>query len=435
LPTKKHSSPLLYYFTTYEFIHPSLLSCNTQKSARLLGLDLATSQKKLQATPLIRRYQMMRIDIAACFVFFVMMSRKSWVVLADKNSRNTSASSSTSPSTNFTFAVSPISLNNPFYNPTQLGCEAAAAQYVGVTCLFVGSYTINPTEQASILLQYIRSRTIQGLALSVADPTVLTPVINEAVAAGIPVITFDSDAADSNRTLFIGTDNYELGFELGNIVKTVLPFGGTFAVVGTSHPNIVQRQQGVHDSLASNMNPSVNWIQVRGSPSDALGDPTRAMMQVELFAEHHPNITTIISCMGAPMRSGGWAEFVQRHPNITLFSGDAMPNQMTFLNTGYVSGLVGQLPYDEGKIAIEVLYAMAAQRQTFAGTTYIRTNILQHVRIPLVLPPLQVNNNLIGNLRIVGFALFAIVVVTATCFASWMYLNRKVRVVRVSQPD
>lgn len=376
---------------------------------------------------------MMRIDFAACFVFFVMMSTKSWVVLADKNSINISATT-TSPSTNFTFAVSPISLNNPFYTPTQLGCEAAAAQYAGVTCLFVGSYTQNPTEQAGILLQYIRSRTIDGLALSVADPTVLTPVINEAVAAGIPVITFDSDAADSNRTLFIGTDNYELGFELGNIVKTVLPFGGTFAVIGTSHPNIVQRQQGVQDSLASNMNPNVNWIQVRNSPSDALGDPTRAMMQVELFAEHYPNLTTIISCMGAPMRSGGWAQFVQQYPNITLFSGDAMPNQMAFLNTGYVSGLVGQLPYDEGKIAIEVLYAMAAQGQTFAGTTYIRTNILQHVRIPLVLPPLQVNNNLIGNLRVVGFVLFGIVVVTATSFASWMYINRKVRVVRVSQP-
>lgn len=110
-----------------------------------------------------------------------------------------------------------------------------------------------------------------------------------------------------------------------------------------------------------------------------------------------------------------------------------MPDQLQFLNTGMVDGLVGQLPYDMGRIAIEVLFGMAVQ-----GTVYqqkvITTNILEHVRIPINLPPLVVNQNLIGNLRFVAYVLFGILASTALGFAAWMYQNRKVRVVKVAQP-
>ena len=133
------------------------------------------------------------------------------------------------------------------------------------------------------------------------------------------------------------------------------------------------------------------------------------------------------------MRTGGWKDFATRYNNITLISGDAMPDQLYFLNTGMVDGLVGQLPYDMGRIAIEVLFGMAVQ-----GTVYqqkvITTNILEHVRIPINLPPLVVNQNLIGNLRIVAYVLFGILASTALGFAAWMYQNRKVRVVKVAQP-
>lgn len=64
----------------------------------------------------------------------------------------------------------------------------------------------------------------------------------------------------------------------------------------------------------------------------------------------------------------------------------------------------------------------------------IGTNVLIHLRVPLVLPKLVVNNNLIGNLKYVGYILFGIIAVAAITFAVWTWRNRNAQVVKVSQP-
>ena len=64
-------------------------------------------------------------------------------------------------------------------------------------------------------------------------------------------ITFDSDAADSKRLLYIGTINYEAGKTLGERIVKMLPKGGKMAVfVGFfSADNAAQRLKGVEDAV------------------------------------------------------------------------------------------------------------------------------------------------------------------------------------------
>ena len=61
-----------------------------------------------------------------------------------------------------------------------------------------------------------------GILVSVADPKLMGPEINKAIAAGIPVITIDSDAPDSQRLYFIGTNNLEAGRLGGQRVAATL---------------------------------------------------------------------------------------------------------------------------------------------------------------------------------------------------------------------
>ena len=53
---------------------------------------------------------------------------------------------------------------------------------------------------------------------------------------------------------------------------------------------------------------------------------------------------------------------------------------------------------------------------------------------PPSLPPITVDMNYIGNLRFLGYSLCALVAGLSTGFAGWTYRNRKVRVIRSSQP-
>lgn len=90
-----------------------------------------------------------------------------------------------------------------------------------------------------------------GVAVSVIDPQEQTPDLKN-IAKKINLLTMDSDAPDSGRLTYVGTDNYTAGLAAGGMVAEAFPNGCTLAVfVGQSTPaNARERFQGVVDALA-----------------------------------------------------------------------------------------------------------------------------------------------------------------------------------------
>ena len=92
-----------------------------------------------------------------------------------------------------------------------------------------------PEEQNQIL-ENLASQGYDAIAVSVVAPNDQVPVLNR-VAEKTTLITFDSDAPQSKRLLYIGTNNYEAGKALGAQIVKLLPSGGKMAVfVGSSPP-------------------------------------------------------------------------------------------------------------------------------------------------------------------------------------------------------
>lgn len=165
--------------------------------------------------------------------------------------------SARSTSSNLTFALVPKNTNNIYFDVVREGCDdsassATASQKINVTCLFVGPDEDDAVAQADIIDSLIDGTfgKIDGISVSVLDPVIVSPAINRAVASGIPVITFDSDAGDSDRIAYIGTDNEAFGTELGKLLVQLAPEGGKYGVLAASAPNIVQRFDGVTRRLA-----------------------------------------------------------------------------------------------------------------------------------------------------------------------------------------
>ena len=106
-------------------------------------------------------------------------------------------------------------------------------------------------EDQNQILQNLSSQGYDSIAVSVIAPNDQTGVLNK-IAEKSQLITFDSDAAKSNRLLYIGTNNYQAGKALGKEIVKLLPKGGKIAVfVGTfSADNAAQRLKGIEDSIA-----------------------------------------------------------------------------------------------------------------------------------------------------------------------------------------
>ena len=110
-----------------------------------------------------------------------------------------------------------------------------------------------------------------GILISVSDASVLTPEIDAAIDAGIPVITVDSDAAGSRRLYFIGTNDLDAGRLGGRRIVDKLNGKGNvvfFTIAG--QPNTEERLKGFKDVFAAR--PGINIVDV----VDIKGDTTMA---------------------------------------------------------------------------------------------------------------------------------------------------------------
>lgn len=141
----------------------------------------------------------------------------------------------------------------------------------------------------------------------------------------------------------------------------------------------------------------------------------------------------ILSVGGWPMRNPTtWRDFVNANPNVTTVVADTLPHQMDLLNRGYVTGLVGQVPFQMGAKAMDTL--LAYQRNDSVPAEILGTSLLEVITVPLQLPELDVNTHRIGSLIFMGFTAAFVSALLAIGCVAWTYLYRKNRVVRASQP-
>jgi ribose transport system substrate-binding protein len=106
-------------------------------------------------------------------------------------------------------------------------------------------------DEQNQILQNLVSQGYDAIAVSAIAPTDQTAQLND-IAGRTNLLTFDSDAAKSNRLLYIGTNNYAAGKALGGEIVKLLPNGGKIAVfVGTfAADNAAQREKGIEDAIA-----------------------------------------------------------------------------------------------------------------------------------------------------------------------------------------
>ena len=262
---------------------------------------------------------------------------------------------------NYTFAVVPKAMNNPFFDLTRDGCEARASELGNVTCLYIGPVEHEATTQAQIIEDLI-TQGVDGLAISVSDIAAATTVIDRATAAGIAVITFDSDAPDSTRTAYVGTDNKLFGMDLGKLLLQVAPDGGTYGMIsgGAAAPNLALRVDGVREALAGS-----NWTEVPGSPTFSNDDIALAVQQMGDLKTANPDLKAIVPVGGWPMFApDGWKNFVDQYKAdvdsgaLALVVADTLPQQLQLLKEGYAHGLVGQRPYEMGVKSMDTLLSI-----------------------------------------------------------------------------
>ncbi|MBX7257974.1 MAG: sugar-binding protein [Candidatus Hydrogenedentes bacterium] len=135
-----------------------------------------------------------------------------------------------------------------FWKIAEAGTKKAAEE-LGCEVLFRIPATGSAQEQQQIMEDLI-VKGVSGIAISPNDPANWTDTLNE-FASKVNLITQDSDAPQSNRACYIGTNNYDAGVAAGELLKKVLPNGGKIMMfVGKlDAQNAQDRKRGIEDTI------------------------------------------------------------------------------------------------------------------------------------------------------------------------------------------
>ena len=139
-------------------------------------------------------------------------------------------------------------LTNPFWDFSDRGCQVAGREFNVDVQVYQPPNGQISEQKARVESMIVND--VDGLAISVKEPKGQTADINQ-WCKEMKVITVDSDAPDSDRLYYIGTDNVAAGRQAGEMLAAALPNGGKVMIfVGDlTQANANERAQGVIDAL------------------------------------------------------------------------------------------------------------------------------------------------------------------------------------------
>lgn len=180
-----------------------------------------------------------------------------------------------------------------------------------------------------------------GILISAADASVMTPDINAALSQGIPVITIDSDAPDSQRLFFVGTDNYNAGVLGGHLTAKLLDGKGNvviFTVAGQL--NVKDRLHGYQDVFAEH--PGIKVTQI----VDMKGDPTVVFDTTKQLLDSKAKVDAFVCLEAISCPEVG--EVVNRANmagKVTIVAMDTDQRTTDWIQKGVVSATIAQKPF------------------------------------------------------------------------------------------
>src|SRR5271168_3630509 len=241
-------------------------------------------------------------------------------------------------------------INLSYWQSAHEAFSRAAALY-GVTEDMRGPDTFTPAVEVDEFRAAV-ARKPAGILVSVSDPSLMGPEINKAMAAGIPVITMDSDAPDSQRLYFIGTNNLEAGRLGGQRVAAELNGKGNvvfFTMPG--QPNLEESLKGYKDVFSNY--PGIKIVEV----FDMKGQSTAAMDKAqEYLARTGPaKISAYISLESSSGKEVGEAFKRSKPVGSILIAMDVDQATLELVKDGTIQATISQKPFTMAFLGLKAL--------------------------------------------------------------------------------
>ncbi len=271
------------------------------------------------------------------------------------------------------YVVAGALLGIPFWEDPIAGMKAAEEK-LGVKVTFIGPDAWDAAQQVS-QIQQVLVRRPKGLVILPVDAKAVEPLIIEAHQQGIPVVTADTDAPESQRLTYLGTDRYQSGVQAANALIEASKGEGRVGVVTLGGSQALEESlKGFRERLeAAAPNIKIDPIV------DDQGDPQRTVDAFAQMIQGIPDLTALYA--NGTQESSAAATAVRQADKagklIVIGNGATLrtTDVMQAVADGVITASITQRSFQAFYYAIQFLVDVANGNSSSLGMTWADTGI------------------------------------------------------------
>lgn len=212
------------------------------------------------------------------------------------------------------------------------------------------------SEELTRIMEDMVTKQYDAIAFTAHDPDAVMGPMEQAADAGIPLFNIDSPAEDKDAIVtYIGTDNYQAGFDCGEMLAKAINYEGKIAQWSSSDTSVAvalyDRSKGFEDAIAQ-----YEGIEIVAKPETTWPwNVDNAMSSVEAMLQANPNIDGFF--VPADILLDGVVQAFENanieNPNIVSIS---TREKYPLIENGSIYGII-DVQYDlVGKTIMESIY-------------------------------------------------------------------------------
>ncbi|WP_281884976.1 substrate-binding domain-containing protein [Paenibacillus sp. YYML68] len=263
------------------------------------------------------------------------------------------------------------SQTSDFWKTVRTGAEAAAKEFNVELFVEAASGEEDVQEQLQLVEQAVHYKR-DAIVLAANDGMALAAPVNRAAAAGIPVISIDTELHEAKTAAFIGIDHYDAGRKAGEKLAALLGGAGRVAIV-SFRPELrhtAERERGVLEALQRH--PGIRVI----AKAHCTSSETLCVEQARELLEDDEPVNGIAALHA--VSSLGVARELERlglQGQVQVVTFDSTQEDIEYLQEGVIQATVVQNPFTMGylgvKYAVDALQGAKLPERYDTGTTVI----------------------------------------------------------------
>ena len=275
---------------------------------------------------------------------------------------------------------------NPFFQPTQYGAADACA-LLGLDYQWTGSETSKVSEMVNALRTGI-SGEADGIAVSVVDEDAFRAPVDQALEAGIPVVSYNADGTTedpgSNRLGYIGQDLFTSGVQLGERMVELVDSGPIVGFIATpGQLNIQPRIDGAKQAI-QDADKDIEFVDEIATGAKL----PEEQAAIDAYWQGHQDLRGMFAVDAGSTQMLGevMAKYELAGKGVVAGGFDLVPETLNAIDAGDLAFTIDQQPYLQGFLPVLMLYfyqlsgGLVVPPETNTGLSFVTKENVQPFR-------------------------------------------------------